>query len=224
MNSFFKLLKRFFTIFGSKLNRTLDELDTIKDRSRRIKEEYLAAQTRLTKTREDIEGKHELYIQKVKTAESEVAQLEAALVRASSLGHTDRVEEINSEIEAAEQNLDVFRETRDMFAEQVDELDSEAKQLSEDIRQAGNTLDLAEARYQAAKDLIAINSDGIPDNLRAQIEKVRQDADEMSARYKGVKRVKAKAKPTKEKILKEYAPTRLSAEERLKSIQSRNPQ
>lgn len=196
MNSFFKLLKRFFTIFGSKLNRTLDELDTIKDRSRRIKEEYLAAQTRLTKTREDIEGKHELYIQKVKTAESEVA----------------------------EQNLDVFRETRDMFAEQVDELDSEAKQLSEDIRQAGNTLDLAEARYQAAKDLIAINSDGIPDNLRAQIEKVRQDADEMSARYKGVKRVKAKAKPTKEKILKEYAPTRLSAEERLKAIQSRNPQ
>lgn len=224
MNSFFKLLKRFFTIFGSKLNRTLDELDTIKDRSRRIKEEYLAAQTRLTKTREDIEGKHELYIQKVKTAEVEVAQLEAALVRASSLGHTDRVEEINSEIEAAEQNLDVFRETRDMFAEQVDELDLEAKQLAEDIRQAGNTLDLAEARHQAAKDLIAINSDGIPDNLRAQIEKVRQDADEMSARYKGVKRVKAKAKPTKEKILKEYAPTRLSAEERLKAIQSRNPQ
>lgn len=221
MKGFLKILKRFFTIFGSKLNRTLDELDTIKDRSKRIKEEYLNAQTRLTKTREDIEGKHELYIAKVKEGESAIRQLEEAFIRATQLGHEENAAEINSEIEAAEQNLEVFIETRDMFAEQVAELDEEAKQLAEDIRQAGNTLDLAEARYQAAKDLIAINSDGIPDNLRQQIEKVRQDADEMSARYKGVKRVKAKAKPTKEKMLKEYAPTRMTPEERLKAIQAR---
>lgn len=220
--SFFKLLKKFFLIFGSKLDRTLDELDSIKDRTRRIKKGYEEAKIKLTKTREDMEGKAALYEDKVKAASKELSDLESALLNAAGLKASEEVlQEFNEEIEAAEQQLSVLQETLDMFNEQVAELDAESKQLDEDIRQAANTLDLAEVRYQAAKDLIDINSDGIPDNLRAQIEGVRKDADEMSARYKGVKRVKAKTKPTKEKLVKQFAPTRMTAEDRIKAIQDK---
>ena len=220
--SFFKLLKKFFLIFGSKLDRTLDELDSIKDRTRRIKKGYEEAKIKLTKTREEMEGKAALYEDKVTAAAKELSGLESALLNAANLKAGDEVlQEFNEEIEAAEQQLGVLQETLDMFNEQVADLDAESKQLDEDIRQAANTLDLAEVRYQAAKDLIDINSDGIPDNLRAQIEGVRKDADEMSARYKGVKRVKAKTKPTKEKLVKQFAPTRMTAEDRIKAIQDK---
>lgn len=220
--SFIKLLKKFFLIFGSKLDRTLDELDSIKDRSRRIKKGYEEVLLRLTRTREDTEGKAALYEDKLKVAVSELHSLEKAMIKASSLKQPDLVlQEFNEAIEAAEQQIVVLQETYDLFAAQIVELDGEAKELSEDIRQASNTLDLAEVRYQAAKDLIEINSSGIPDNLRAQIEGVRKDADEMSARYKGVKRVKAKVAPTKEKLIKQFAPTRMSTEDRLKAIKDR---
>ena len=220
--SFFKLLKKFFLIFGSKLDRTLDELDDIKNRTHRIKKGYEEAKVKLTKTREDVEGKQSLYLGKVKSAEIELSNLESALLNASRLKASDEeLQEFNEEIEAAEQQLGVLQETLDMFTEQVTDLDEEAKQLDDEIRQASSTLELAEVRYQAAKDLIAINSNGIPDSLRAQIEGVRKDADEMAARYKGVKSVKAKTKPTKDKLVKKYSPTRMSTEDRIKAIQSK---
>lgn len=219
--SFFKLIKKFFLIFGSKLDRTLDELDDIKNRSHRIKQGYQEAKIKLTKTREEIEGKFVLYENKVKTANVELDSLNKAFLKAAELKESDEVlADINDEISAAEQQLVVLQETLQLFSDQIEDLDQENKQLEDDIRQANNTLDLAEVRYQSAKDLIAINSEGIPDSLRAQIDKVRKDADEMDARYKGVKRVKEKAKPTREKLIKQFSSS-VSVEDRLKALQNK---
>lgn len=220
--SFFKLLKKFFTIFGSKLDRTLNELDSIKDRSHRIKTGYESARIQLNKTREDVEGKLSIYEDRVKFATTELNNIENALLNAVALKAPDEtLDEFNREIESSEQQLAVLQETLIMFQEQVADLDEEAKQLDEDIRQASNTLDLAEVRYQSAKDLIAINSSGIPDSLRLQIESVRKDADEMSARYKGVKRVKAKTAPSKDKLINKFSPTRMTTEQRIQALKDK---
>lgn len=216
--NFFKLLKKFFLIFGSKLDRTLDELDSIKNRSHRILKQYNDARCSVVKTFEVTEGKAALYEDKVVQAKQQIELLNAALLLADSEGNTSDVEIIASELDAAEKELDVLQSTLDLFVEHSKDLEGELKAIDEDIVQAQQTLSLAEVRYDAAKALIDLHSDSIPNGLRAQIEQVRRDADEMSSRYKGIKRVKEKTKPVGQEVVKKYNTTQKSAQERLAAL------
>lgn len=216
--NFFKLLKKFFLIFGSKLDRTLDELDSIKNRSHRILKQYNEARCSVVKTFETTEGKAALYEDKVVQAKQQIDSLNKALLLADSEGNTSDVEIIASELDAAEKELDVLQSTLDLFVEHSKELEEELKTIDEDIVQAQQTLSLAEVRYDAAKALVDLHSDSIPNGLRAQIEQVRRDADEMSSRYKGIKRVKEKTKPVGQEVVKKYNTSQKSAQERLAAL------
>lgn len=221
--NFFKLLKKFFLIFGSKLDRTLDELDSIKNRSHRILKQYDEAKAAIMKTFEITEGKAALYEGKVVEAQREIDKLNSSLLQADAEGNDEDVAIIANELDAAEKELEVLQQTLDLFLEHSKELEEAVEQVNEDIVQAQQTLSLAEVRYDAAKDLIALHSDSIPNSLRAQIEQVRKDADEMSSRYKGVKRVKEKTKDRSAEVVKKYSGGTKSAQERLAALKSGSP-
>lgn len=218
--NFFALIKKFFMIFGSKLDRTLDELDSIKDRSQRILKQYREARATVVKTFETTEGKAALYEGKVNDLQKVLEGLNKALLQADAEGNTSDVEIIATELDAVEKELEVLQSTLDLFLEHSKDLEEELKIIDEDIVQAQQTLSLAEVRYDAAKALVDLHTDSLPNGLRAQIDQVRQDTDEMSSRYKGIKRVKAKAKPLSEDVIKKYSNPAKSAQERLAALKA----
>lgn len=216
------IIKRFLAIFKSKIHQTLDELDSIKDRSYRIQQQYQEADRKLQEVRETTETSVVLYTTKVKDAKHILEQLECSLVRASSLGKSDEeLEVINLELERQEEQVKVLEETLATLQEQADELDEQSKELRQDIEQARHTLNLATLRYESAAELVKLNSTALPENLRKMIDDVKADADKMDARHKGIKRIKKREQPKAEDIVKKYASTHMSAAERLAKINAK---
>lgn len=219
--TFFKLWKRFLAIFKSKLSRTLDELDSIKDRCQRIKDSYEEAVVKLDVSRTQAEANLLKYKDLVTRKSKEIDDLGAALLRADDAQDLEAVESFNKDIEAEQTQLDVLQEALTSFQEQVDELDEEAADLQDEIRKAEHTLLLAETRYETAKDLMT-HSGTLTDSLRKQIDQVRKDADDMSYRHKGAKKVREKSKPKSEEARKKYATTSMSAQDRIQALRNKN--
>lgn len=215
---FFRLLKRFFLIFGSALDRTLDDLDTIKNRCHRIQKQYQEARVKLISTRQEVESKAEYYKQLVINKEAEITKATKAMLNADQLKDTESVEIINNQIEAYEDNLLVLKETLQIFLDQIVDLDEEQQQLDYEINESQNILTLAQTRYEAAKALVDLNTNGIPDSLRSQIDAVRKESDEMVARSKGVKNVKNKLKPKADAVIRQHTSAKKTAAERLAEI------
>lgn len=219
---FFRLIKRFFLIFGSQVDRMLDDLDTVRLRSERAQKQYKQALLDIQKIREDNEENVVLYEDKVKAEQNLLSSLENSLIKASNVKASEQeLNDINFAISHQEETLSVIESTLESFQTYRTQLDEQVRELREESTRAEHTLKLAVLRYDSAKKLADLNSNAIPENLRQQVASIKEDADRMDARYKGICRIK-KRDPSPEATIKKYASTSVSVEDRVAKILAKN--